>query len=524
VSLPTRRTLLTLLLAGLPAASPALSPGLRATAAAAFQATDAAAGTVELHRLRVANKPDGAVQVSTDGGKTWRLLGRVLIPASTTKEGYIAAEYADPGTVAAVAVHGIRIRTSGPDPRLHAPLILSIDPREYAGASDNKANKGYGGHRPGSAGIFVDVPAGESVFRELAPQVGNRVYVVAPGGGKTNPILPGFKPSAGGETLVIPVTAPADSLTEVVFENRAGGAVTATFASGEKRQLTTVLLPVKGVGRFDGTAYTGVGRLNTAHTGVITVSTAPVDAKLPEGEGPERRGGFQISPVWHNARTEEAGAPMVMTLGSPGPRKRELEGTAPLFRDAVSLGWGSDPDTTGIVDCAIDGGPWEPLPAVVGARLDAFTGTGLTRWWKAKGIKRTSTQGVTAFRLRLPALTRERAAYVAEAAAKQYAARRLAAARRGEMPLVTGRLAVNANPTNAANVAYVRLWVEGEPKGFTNAAPFNLTWDTTRYPDGEYLIEAEALDAGGSVLARTRKRVYVLNSPSTGARGKGLSR
>ncbi len=473
------------------------------------------AGYVELHRLRVTNKPDGAVQVSADGGKTWRLLGRVLIAASTAKEGYIAAEYAETGTVAAVAVHGIRIRTSPPDSRLHAPRIVSLDPREYVAAANNTANKGYGGHRPGSAGIFLDIPAGVSVFCELAPQVGNRVYLESSTTGRLSPLPADFKPSGAGDILVIPVIAPADSLTQVVFENKEGGAVTATFAGGAIRRLTTVVKPVRGVGRFDGTAYTGVGRLNTAHTGVITVSTAPVDSKLPEGEGPERRGGFQISPVWHNARTEEAGAPMVMVVGSPGPeRKRELEGTAPLFKEAIGLGWGSDADATGIVDCSIDGGPWEPLPPIVGARLDAFTGPGLTRWWKAKGIKRTAKQGVTAFRLRLPVLTPERAAYLVEAASQAYAARRLAAARRGEIPLVSGRLSVNANPTNAKNVAFVRLWVEGEPKGFTNAAPFNLTWDTTRYPDGEYLIEAEALDSGGAVLARTHRRVYVLNQPA----------
>jgi len=58
----------------------------------------------------------------------------------------------------------------------------------------------------------------------------------------------------------------------------------------------------------------------------------------------------------------------------------------------------------------------------------------------------------------------------------------------------------------------VRLIVEGAPRGFTNVAPFALTWDTRRVPDGEYLLEAEALDSAGGIIAGTRRRVYVLNN------------
>ena len=38
----------------------------------------------------------------------------------------------------------------------------------------------------------------------------------------------------------------------------------------------TVARPVKGVGRYDGTSFTGVGAVNTNHAGVITISTAPI--------------------------------------------------------------------------------------------------------------------------------------------------------------------------------------------------------------------------------------------------------
>ena len=51
-------------------------------------------GWVELHRLRIVNAKDGAIQVSTDAGQTWRLVGRVNAPATTVAEGYLAANYA----------------------------------------------------------------------------------------------------------------------------------------------------------------------------------------------------------------------------------------------------------------------------------------------------------------------------------------------------------------------------------------------------------------------------------------------
>lgn len=465
---------------------------------------------VELHRLRIINRKDGAIQVSTDQGKSWELIGRVLYPATTVVQGYLAANYAAPASVAATAIHGLRIRSGGVDPALPAPLTLAIEPAEFARrAVTGGFNKGYGGHRAGAGGIFTDIPAGTSLFRDLAPLVGNTVYLET-ASGRLIPLPDGFRPSGWNETLVIIVDAPANSLTSVTFPNKAGGTVEATFADGTTQAITQVIKPVLGVGRFDGTAYTGVGRLNTAHTGVITVSTAPINGVLPEGEGKERRGGFQISPAWHNARTEEAGTPVVMTLGTPGPRQRELEGTAPLFRDAIGLDSVKD---AGIVDASIDNGPWEPMPAIVGFRGTALTGPGLTQIWKEQKVRRTSKQGVTAFRLRLPKRTPEATRLAAASAVERYRMARLAAAKAGKVPIVKGLLTINANPTNNARVSVVRLFVEGTPRGFTNVAPFSLTWDTTRVPDGEYLIEAEALDDGGGVLASNRRRVFVLNTP-----------
>ena len=65
---------------------------------------------VETHRIRIVNSVDGAIQVSGDKGKTWHLIGRVTAPATQSLMGYSASGYAQPGTVAATAVHGLRIR------------------------------------------------------------------------------------------------------------------------------------------------------------------------------------------------------------------------------------------------------------------------------------------------------------------------------------------------------------------------------------------------------------------------------
>ena len=467
--------------------------------------------TRETHRLRFVNEKSGAIQVSTDGGQTYKLIGRVLAPATTVAEGYTAAQYAVPGTVSAIAIHGMRIRVGADDPQLHDPLILNIDPKEYA---SGVVNAGFGGHSAGSAGIFTDIPAGTSIFREFSPAVGDPVFVEKDG--KLAPLSPSFRPEGKGEILVIPVHALQNPLTQVVFPNKAGAPVKGTYADGHEETLTQVIKPVLGVGRFDGTTYTGLGRLNTAHTGVLTVCTSPYNTSggLAEGEGKERRGGFQIAPAWHNARTEEAGSPQTMTLGVYGEaRKRDLEGTAPLFKTALGLGSPMEASGTGGAEfsVSVDDGPWETMPILIGLRPNAFTANGLNAAWKEQKIARTCKQGVTAFRLTLPAGDEADLKRWTQTAAQNYTRLRLAQAKRNNTPIVRGTLSIAANPTNLSTVSFVRLLVEGVPHGLTNVAPFTLSWDTTRVADGEYIVQADALDERGNVVAVTKKKVFVLN-------------
>lgn len=484
------------------------------TPPATTESKPAEATVRELHRIRIVNRKDGAIQVSTDKGVTWQLVGRVLAPATSVGPGYLASQYAQPGVVAATAVHGLRIRTGKDDPNGRPPLVLAIEPVEYAsraGVGGAKPNSGYGGYVSGAGGIFTDIRAGTSIFRELAPLVGNPVYLESTSG-RIFPLPQDFYPAGLGEAIVIIVNAPTNSLTSIVFENRVGGKVEVTFADGTTKQVTNIVRPVKGVGRFDGTAFTGVGRINTAHTGVITVSTAPIDRSRAEGVGKEQRGGFQICPEWHNSHNDEWGAPQILTLGPPGARRRELEGMPPLFRDMIGL------DSDGAqVEISVDDGPWEALPTILGNRPNAFTGEGLTTIWKEQGKNRTAKIGATAFRLNLPKQEPARITTAIAQAVETYRKYRYDAARAGRIPMVSGTLTINANPTNAANVSFVRFSVEGTPRGFTNVSPFTLTWDTTRVPDGEYLVEAEALDEAGHTIATTRRRVYVHNPAETQA-------
>ena len=483
---------------------------------------------IELYRLRFVNKPAGSIQVSGDAGASWVTIGHVITPATTAVEGFTAAQYAQPGTVAATSMHGLRLRVGDDDPTLHDPLIVSIDPVEYSNPAAQDPNKGFGGQISGSAGIITDIHAGSSIFRGLAPLVGNFVYREN-SSGELVKLASGFRPQGTGEVLVIPVVAPRNGISEIVLENRVGGSVSATFYNGEVKTLTHVVQPVLGIGRFDGTSYSGVGAVNTNHTGVITISTAPVVRNgVAEGSGAEKRGGFQICPVWHSNRLEEAGSGILLTVGNvdsngvPVKAARDLEATPPLFRDYLPLGDAplavkdanaatNDGNTT--TEMRVDDGAWENLPALVGSQPDIFTGAGLNRYFRNAGSNRTTAKGVTVFRIRFPRRSAERSRRAIALVDTEYRKSRYAAAKSHNTPVVRGTLTVNANPTNARNVSFVRLMVEGNVVAFTNVAPYTLNWNTHLVPDGEYIIQADAMDEAGATLATTRKRIFVLNGP-----------
>lgn len=442
---------------------------------------------LETHRIRIVNAVDGAIQVSADAGRTWRLVGRVTAPATQSIMGYLASGYAPPSTISATAVHGLRIRVG--DLSRAYPLLISVLPREFA-----QTPVRFGGHISGASGIYTNIPTGTGIFRELAPYSGNPVYLQN-GDGPLAPLPINYTPKED-DTLVITVKRPINALRQVVFENRVGGSVTATFADGVQKVVTTVIKPVLGVGRFDGTSYTGVGAVNTNHSGVITVSTAPITTStLLEGVGPERRGGFQIEPAYHNSQTDEAGAPSILVVGVPEKKRTpDQEGMPPLFHGYINLAWDAkDPAHSWRADIQRDGSAqWLPMPALLGNRPDAL-------------------RGVTAIRLSQddPGDTAWRQARI-DAIAQDYRSRALAQARAGKTQIVRGTKTINVAVSDP-RARFVAFYVDGTFKALSNGSPSSFTWDTTSTPDGEYVLEARAEDENTDTVLETRTKFWVDN-------------
>ncbi len=431
----------------------------------------------ETHRIRVVNSVDGAIQVSDDGGRIWHLIGRVTAPATESLMGYSAAGYAKPATVAATAVHGLRIRVG--DSGTPDPLLINILPREFA-----QTPKLFGGHVSGLSGIYTTIPVGTSIFRGLSPLVGNPVYLEHDMGSDLQPLPVGYLPK-DGDILEIVVLSPENPLKEVDFDNHAGGDVRVTYADGTTSVLTHVVKPVVGVGRYDGCSYTGVGAINTNHDGVITISTAPVSTSpLFEGIGPERRGGFQIQPAFHNAQGDGAGAPSVLVIGSrKRPDAPEMEGRPPLFYGYFDLAWSlSEPQHSWRTEVQRNHSKWEPIPTLIGSRPLAMA-------------------DVTALRLirNVPGglLWRDGQIRVAES---DYFQTSLANARAGKSLVERGAISFTVAAPDR-RTAFVSFRRDGEFAGVTNSVPYTFRWDTRTVPDGEYVIEAEAQDVNNQPLS-----------------------
>jgi hypothetical protein len=445
--------------------------------------------TVEAWRIRLENYVQGPISISTDGGVNWQVIGRVTAPATRNLTGYLAAGYAPLSTVAATAVHGIRIRVG--DTTTAYPALINIVPAEFAQTPNY-----YGGHISGASGIYTDIPTGTAIFREFAPSVGNVMLVKTLAEGY-RPLPVNYSPAVNDSYMII-VTRPVNEIHDVVIENKEGGDVTVTYENGESSVVTHVAKPVAGVGRFDGCSYTGVGAINTNHTCVITVSTAPV-TKLREleGVGSERRGGFQIVPSYHNSQTEEAGAPQMLVLGTPKSHTPEIEGTPPLFSGYFNLSWmADDPGHSWICSIRRGGGTtWEPMPELIGNLPDAF-----------------ARLGVSAFRIAREQGSGGKPWMMARAAADVYAylGRRAALARAGKDEIARGTTLFYATSDQLqvpAAAVFAQFYLDGEMVGLTNSRPYQWTWNTTHVADGEHTVESRLLDENGAVILR-RNVVY----------------
>lgn len=441
----------------------------------------------EILRIRIINAVYGAVEVSTDSGLSWSVVGRVIAPATESLIGYLASGYAPLSTVAATAVHGIRIRVG--DLSRAYPNMINILPKEFS-----QTSKHFGGLVAGDSGIYTNIPAGKAIFRDLSPYAGNPVFLRSANGDLTS--LPANYTPKVDDTFVIEVKRPANPLREAIFQNQAHGKVTAIYANGAQQVVTTVIKPVYGTGRFDGTSYTGVGAINTNHTGVITVSTAPVTtSKLMEGVGAERRGGFQIEPAFHNSQTDEAGARSILIVGSPDKKRvPDQEGKPPLFHGYFNLAWSADdPSHSWRAEIQRNNSDrWLPMVKAVGNMPDAL-------------------KGVTAIRLirESPGDDQWRRQQVAKAA-QAYRVEALSEAKAGRDTIVRGAKTIKIAVTDP-RTRFIVFYVNDAFKAMSNTEPYSFTWNTKDSPDGEYVLEARAEDENASPLTSTRQRLWVDN-------------
>ncbi|NLC57435.1 MAG: hypothetical protein GX774_11405 [Armatimonadetes bacterium] len=466
----------------------------------------------ELFRIRVRNAAGGAVEVSGDGGASFRRVGKVMRPATKLVPGFGASRWAPPGSVAATAVHGLRLKVRNARPgepqSASGCLMMSLVPREFW-----KLPKGYGGHRPAESGIYTDIGTGEAIFRNLAPLVGNPVRLER--SGRLLPFPEDYTPRAG-DTYVILVLLPPTMPKEISFENWKGGMVTATFDGGEPQPIARVARPVLGIGRYDATTQTGVGRINTNHCGVITISTAPLTgALLPEGEGSERRGGFQIEPSVH-AKAIRYDAPQVMVV-EPLEGQGALEGKPPLFSGYLGLFW--DPrsaDDSFTVEVKIDNGPWEPMPELMGRVGDAFTAPALAQYFKRRGVERKITSGLTHLRILFPRFDRAAIArHLAEYPAREVAQPAGASTSPQGEQLVRGVVSLSAtlkNVQDPSRISVVTVHVDGRIVAILNVPPYRYELDTRRYDNGRHEVELRAMDAQGGILAQRKMPILVDNA------------
>ena len=452
----------------------------------------------ELYRIRLINREGGPVEVceAVHRGGRYHRVGTVMRPATATVQGFAASAYAPSGTVAATAVHGIRIKVSGErDCRKEDTRMISILPKEFAATP-----KGFGGHVAGKSGILTDIPAGEAIFRNLAPFVGNPVLLFR--NGADSPLPRGYVPRDGDELLIL-VRVPVRYPNEIIVENRKGGRVEAVYADG-REIVARVERPVTGIGRFDATAYTGVGRINTNHAGVVTVSTAPI-ASQKDGSSVETRGGFMLQPSRHARQAGEI--PQILVVGPPSPGDPWLEGSPPLFSGCIGLAY--DPaheENSFRVDVKTSASGWRPLPPLIGRSDDA--------------LMKLPGGAVTNIRIRFPAFSADWVRAEIERCRLAYLNGCRAMALKDGTIVTEPKLnfGLKLSGSDLERVRLTCFYVDGRFRGVSDTSAHTFSLNVENMPEGEHVVELRGLDASGQIVKRVRREFFV---QKTGAASGG---
>jgi hypothetical protein len=361
---------------------------------------------VESLRLRVVNAPGGAIEASADQGRSWRHLGRVVVPAShVNPASFTAARWAHDSAIAATATNAVHIKVAD-NPQTGRPMTLSLVPGgRLIGASG----------RQRSAAIVTDLEGGEGLFGGgLGPYVNSPVLLEREGQPAV-PLTATYEPREGDGLLIIryePLRLPRT----ITFENRAGGAIEADYGGPQPERLGVVDRPVTGIGRFEGAVYAEPGRLRANHPGVIDVSTSPYGLI----------GGFQIIPRNHAESPElsfvKTGTQWLI-VGPEDPQGPPWTGQSPLFAECLLPSYRPDDVLGDYADwlarvlsrtqvlARIEGGPWELLPRIAFVPADEpdtaeRSQRGRRGLWRLSGLVHPSKP--------LPAETAQKANYALE--------------------------------------------------------------------------------------------------------------
>lgn len=275
---------------------------------------------IEIARLRIQNTKDGIIEGSRDGGATWELIGHVLRPtAKVNRRGFNASKYAPVASIAATAVNAIHLKASQNVPE-NRGVIWSLAPAAEAGIASASVQSEVS---PDSS-AFTDIPGGQGIFGgPFTPFVGNAIALDNARTNTLQPLPPDYVPSIG-DVWVVRIERPRRYPRQIVFENRFGGMVTIEYRGEAPRVIGQVLRPVLGVGRFQGSYFSDVGRLRANHCGVIDISTSPRG----------KVGSFQIVPANHAMSPETdyiRELTQWMVVGPVSVLEPSWEGTAPLY-------------------------------------------------------------------------------------------------------------------------------------------------------------------------------------------------
>jgi hypothetical protein len=335
--------------------------------------------------------------------------------------------------------------------------------------------KGFGGQIPGQAGILTDIKAGTSIFKDLSPTLGSKVFL------KMDDKLYELPPSytlEEGEELVI-IVEERELPREIIFENKEGGNVY-LFKEGKREVIAQVRKALMGIGRFDGTEFTGIGKLNTVHPGAITVSTVQGGANKFDFT---LSGGFQIVPFYEELPSYIPTSPSYIIVSSS-------PGSHPLFDGTIGI-W--DWRGQGFkVEVSWDGMKWEEIPNLKGKIDDISSYLSKQSKGKYKNvmkyIKISFPQGD--LKSKIKEVLRE------------------IITKRDK--IVRGKLDIEIR-IRGEGASIVELRIDGRLRGIKNFAPFVFSIDTTGLVDGEHIIEVVAKDINGDVLASQKEMLYVDN-------------